>query len=120
MQVGPGNGDQHGSDGDVDQRTRDRDQEFLVGFFGDALQPCDAADRQQRDVGRRDAEGAGGEDVAELMCQHAGKEQDQEEQRIPRRVGAAGGIARAEYPGEEQHEGDVDADGGARDRSDIQ
>ncbi len=67
----PANTHQQQRDGDIDQRSGDGDQEFLARLFRNALELRDAADRQQRDVGRRHAEITGGEDVAELVQQHA-------------------------------------------------
>ena len=75
----PASSDQADGDRDVDQRAGDRDQEFLARLLRDALEPRHAADRQQRHVGRRDAEGARREDVAELVRQHAGEQQQQED-----------------------------------------
>ena len=69
--VAPSDQHQHDRDRDVHQRPGDGDQEFLPRLFRDALELRHAADRQQRHVGRRDAEGARGEDVAELVQQHA-------------------------------------------------
>ncbi len=46
--------------------------------------------------------------------------QDDEDKAGPRGTGAAGDVAGAENPDQKQKEGDVDADGCAGDRSDIQ
>ena len=105
---------------DVDQRAGDRDEEFLPRLFRDALELSHPADRQQRHVGRRHAEGAGREDVAELVQQHAEKQQHHENEAVPCGGGAARGVARGENPGEKQQEGEVDADDGAGHLADIQ
>ena len=88
-------------DGDVDQRTRDGDQELLVRLFGNPLEAGDAADRQQRDVGRGDPEVARGEDVAEFMRQHACEQQHQKDQVRHGGFGSFRGIGREENPAQE-------------------
>ena len=75
--------DEHKGDDDIDRRAGDGDEEFLVRFFRDALEPRHAADRQQGDVGRGDAECARSEYVAEFMRQHADEQQDDEDQALP-------------------------------------
>ena len=82
----PADEHQHERDRDVDQRAGDRDQEFLARLFRNALEPRHAADRQQRHVRRRHAEGARGEDVAELVREHAGEQQQHEGERLPGRL----------------------------------
>ncbi len=112
--------DQDAGDRHVHQRPGNGDQKFLVRLFRDALEPGDAADRQQGHVGRCDAEGAGGEDVAELVRHHAGEQQQQEDEALPRRLRSAGGPARDEDPAQEQQEGNVHADRRAGDGADIE
>ena len=67
-------------DRDVDERTGDGDQELLAGLFGNALEPSNAADWQQRDIRRGDAESARREDMAEFMRENAGEQQEHEEE----------------------------------------
>src|SRR5207237_4935531 len=64
-------------------------------------------------------ERAGDEDVAELVGQHAGEQEEHERESAPGRVRAARGPARNENPGEKEHEGKVDADRRAGDRTDV-
>ena len=89
LDVRAGDENERDGDHDVHQRAGDGDQEFLARLLGDALEPRHAADRQQRHVRRRDAERARREDVAELVRQHAGKQQDQEGESLPRRFRTA-------------------------------
>ena len=79
-----------------------------------------AADRQQSHIGRGHAEGARGEDMAELVQQHAEEQKDDENERVPGRSGATGGVTGREYPGEKQKERQVDSDHRARHPADIQ
>ena len=78
-------GDENEAEGDrdIDQRSRDRDQEFLLRLFRNALQPSQPADRQQRHVRRRDAEGARGEDVTKFVRHHAREQQEHEGKPLP-------------------------------------
>ena len=78
MQRGAADHHQQYGDGDVDQRAGDGDEEFLARLLRDALELRHAADRQQRHIGRRHAESARGEDVAELVQQHAEEQQHHE------------------------------------------
>ena len=112
--------DQQNGDDDVHQRAGDGDEEFLPRLLRNALELGDAADRQQRHIRRRHAEGAGGEDVAELVQQHAQEQQHHESETVPGGGGAALGIAGGEDPGEKQQEGQVDAHHRARHFADIQ
>ena len=66
------------------------------------------------------AEGAGGEDVAELVQQHAEEQQHHEDEAVPCGRRPARGVAGGENPGEKQQEGEVDADDRARHSADIQ
>jgi hypothetical protein len=92
----------------------------LARLLRDALELGDAADRQQRHIGRRHAEGARGEDVAELVQQHAQEQQHHEHEAVPGGGGAALAVAGGEDPGEKQQESEVDAHDRARHPADIQ
>jgi len=111
---------EHARDGDVHQRPGNRDEKFLAGFFRDALELRDAADRQERDVRRRDAEGACREDVPELVQQHTEEQQQHKRHAVPGARQSTRRVVGNEDPGEKNHEGEVDADNRARDATDIQ
>ena len=66
---------EQGGDDDVHRRARQRHDQLLRRLLRDALQPRHAADRQEGDVGRLHAVAPGGEDVAELVQQHAQEQQ---------------------------------------------
>ena len=53
--------------GHVHDRSRQRDDEFLHRLVGNPLEPRDAADRQQRDIGGLDAVPTSGQRVAQLV-----------------------------------------------------
>jgi len=110
---------QHQSDHDVDQWAGNGDQELLARLFRNALEPRHAADRKQNHVRRRHAERARGEDVAEFVGEHAGKQQHHEDQAGHRRFGPAGGPARRENPDQEHEKSNVDFDRRAGDRADV-
>ena len=62
--------------------------ELLAGLLGDALEPGDAADGEQDDVRRADAEPRRHGDVAELVEQNA-EEEGEEEQDVSATAAAA-------------------------------
>ena len=78
-------------DRDIHRRAGERDDQLLARLFRHPLEPRDAADRQQRDVRRIDAEGLRRDGVAELVQQHAEEQQQDEEDalRRDRRAAAA-------------------------------
>ncbi len=108
-----GQQDQCAGDDDIHERAGDGDEEFLAGLFGNALELRDAADRQQRHKGRRHAEIARGEDVAELVQQHARNSSTMKVRLSKAGRGAARGVAGEEDPGQKQQERDVHPDDGA-------
>ncbi len=112
--------DEQQRDDHVHHRPGDGDQEFLPWLFGNALELGDATDRQQCHVGRRHAEIARGEDVTELVQQHAKKQQQQKGDAVQGAGGAFGGVFGEENPGQKQDKGQVDADHRAGDLADIQ
>ena len=120
LESGAADQDQERSDSDVDQRPGDGDEEFFARLFRNALEPRYAADRQQDHVGRRHAESARCEYVAELVQQHTEEQQQEEYQSDPGFLRSAGDVAHAEKPGEKQHECHMDADRCAGDGPDIQ
>src|SRR3979409_2604699 len=95
------NQDETERDHDIDQRARDRDEEFLQRFFRNALQPRNATDRKQDDIGCQNAEGARRQDVAEFMRQHAEEQKHHEEKAAPGRIGPGRDVASAQNPGAE-------------------
>ena len=116
-----GDENERAGDHDIHQRAGDGDQEFLVRLLRDALEPSDAADRQQRHVRRRHAERARREDVAELVRHHAGKQQDEEGKSPATPLsGPPDDPAGGENPAQEQQEGDVDAHRRSGDPADIE
>ena len=107
--------DQDRGDDHVDQRPGDGDDDLLRRILGDARQAGEAADRQQRDVGRGDAVAPRGDRVAELVQHDAGEHRDDERDAVDRRGGAALRILGEADPGKQDQEGQVDADLAARD-----
>jgi hypothetical protein len=120
VHLGPGEENQHDGDHHVHQRSGDGDQELLPRLLRDALEPSHAADRQQHHVGRRHAERARGEDMAELVRHHAGEQQQHEGERLPGRFRPARDPARHEDPAQEQNEGDVHENRRSGDPADIE
>jgi hypothetical protein len=118
--IGAADGHEDERDKHIDRRSGDGDEKFLAGSFGDALEPRDAADRQQNNVWRSHPERARREDVAEFMQQDAQEQQHHEQEPVPGGLRSSGDVAHAENPGQEQKEGDMDAHRRAGDRSDIQ
>ena len=82
-----------------------------AGLLRNARQPRQAADRQERDVGRGDAVAARGERVAEFVQHDAGEDGDDEQRRrrAPRRRRRAS-IRRCAIQARRMQEGEVDAD----------
>ena len=64
---------ENAGDREVHRRAGKGNDQLLCGCFGDALEARHTADRQEHDVGRLHAVATGGEDVAELMKEHAAK-----------------------------------------------
>ena len=73
----------------------------------------------KRHVAGLNAVAARGEDVAELMQQHAEEDDDDEDRALPCRLHPAPAVIDGAEPGEEQKEGDVDQDRRSTDRSDT-
>ncbi len=107
------NEDQDRGDDDVHRRPGERDQDFLTRVLRHALEPREPADRQKRDVRRADAVAPRRQRMAELVRDHAGEERQDEEDAIDRRLRPAFLVIGDRDPGEEQKEGDVNADLGA-------
>ena len=66
-------------DHDIHKRASDGDDQLLPRLVGHALKAGHAADGQQRDVRRGNAEDARGQCVTEFVQQHACKERDNEQ-----------------------------------------
>ncbi len=118
-EMGTADHDQKQSDDDVDCGARDSNQKFLTGLFRNALEPRHASNRQQDHVRRTDPESACREDVPELVEKDTEEKKDHENQAAPGRLCASRKVVDAEYPGEKQQEGHMDADRRAGDRSDL-
>ena len=58
------------------------DRQFMSRLFGHAGQSSNAADRQQRDIVRRNPERSRGEGMAKLVRYHAGKDCRDQQCRI--------------------------------------
>ncbi len=102
-----------------DEWSRQGDQQFLPGLVGHSLQPGDSSDRKQDHIGSPDPESPGHEDVAEFMEEDAG-EQGEEQNGGVNRPGAPAFLVSAHRPpGDEQKEGEVHLDVGARDPGDA-
>ena len=107
-------------DDDVDGRAGEGHHQFLARLFGNALEAGDAADRPERHVGRADAVAAGGEDMAELVRQDAGKSRRMKSTPSMAASRPPSAPVAAADPDEEEQERDVHAhhragDGGDRD-----
>ena len=101
----------------VHRRPGQRHHDLLAGLLRHALHGGDAADRQQRDVGRADAVAARGPDVPELVQHHAGEQHEDEQHARRARPAASPRIhCTRRDPGEQQQERQVHADGGAAER----
>ena len=111
-------GDQRKRDDEVDGRPGEGDHELLPRVGRQALEAGDAADRQQRHLLRLNAVAPRRQDVAELVQDDAGEEEDDEERAVDRRAGAAPSPGAEGDPGEEQEEGDMDLDGRAAEPAD--
>ena len=74
--------DQHQRNHQIDGRAGERDEDLLARLLRHALQGGDAADGQKSDIGGADAVAARGEHMAELVRQHAPKQQDDEHHAV--------------------------------------
>ena len=74
-------GDEDKPDDDIDRRPGDRDGELLRRPARQPLHTGDAADRQQRDFRRLDAEAARRQDMAEFMQHDADEHEHDEDDR---------------------------------------
>ena len=93
--------DQHDGDDDVHRRAGERHHDLLAGLFRHALQPRQAADRQERDVRRLDAVAPRRQRMAEFVRHHAGEEREDEGDALDRRVRPALLVVGDGDPGEE-------------------
>ncbi len=110
--------DKYEADEEIDRGPGQRDDQLLARIGRQARHAGDAANRQQRHLGRLDAVAAGGEDVAELVQNHAGEDENDEQRRVERRTPAVARVSAEGDPGEEQEEGDVDLDRGSAEAAD--
>ena len=108
---------QHRDQHNVHQRTGERNDQFLPRIVRHPLQPRHAANGQERNVRRANAEAARGQRVAELVQQHAAEKRQQEHHAPRRRRRAAELVVAEPDPGQEQQECEVQPDFNAGDAS---
>src|SRR5690606_3147761 len=94
--------------------------ELFVRALGKPLQPGDAADGQERDVRRVDAEPFGGQRVTELVQQHRAENAQDESQALDHRGPPAHEVVAHREPEQKEQEGDVEPDGDARHFSHVE
>lgn len=95
---------------DVDGRPGDGNQKFLSRPVRHLLDVGDAANRQQRDVAGAYPEATRHQHMAEFMCEHAGEDRENEQNRLDCRVATALGAGDYAEPCQEEEKGNVDPD----------